>query len=161
MFDSIGERKQRRAQRRRTLAFGLCLLAVAVGGAIYLLSPHPQADPMDVVQGTGANVGEYEFAYDGPPELEVRWDQATGEAWSIAWVKGWLRNTSAKRLSFEALIYRVKDREGNILWEEKDARFPDGFTLEPAGYINFDIMPLCKRPARVFELAVEGALIEP
>lgn len=159
MFDSIGERKQRRAQRRRALAFGLCVLAIAVGGMVYLFSPHEQADPMDVVQGTGADLGEYEFIYDGPSELEVRWDKAIGEAWSISWAKGWIRNVSAEPVSFAALIYRVKDAQGNILWEEQDARFPEGFTLEPAAYINFDIMPICKRPARVFELAVEGALV--
>ena len=127
---------------------------------MYIFSPHQQADPMDVVQGTGADLGEYEFAYHGPSELEVRWDKAIGEAWSISWAKGWIRNISARAVSFEALVYRVKDKEGNILWEEQDARFSDGFTLEPAAYINFDIMPICKRPARIFELNVEGVPVE-
>lgn len=142
------------------MAIGLLTLSIMVGGLIYLFGPHKDADPMDIVQGTGADLGEYQFEYIGPSELEVRWDEATGEPWSPTWVKGWARNASDKTVTFEKLVYRTRDEDGNIIWEEEDERFSEGFALKPMDYITITIMPICKRPARLFELAVEGVLIE-
>jgi len=79
-----------------------------------------------------------------------------GQAWSIAYVTGWAQNASTSVVSFESILYRVKDEEGNIIWVEEDVRFPDGFTLEPIEYFDFNVMPVCKRPAHTFELVVEG-----
>jgi len=97
--------------------------------------------------------------YSGPPELKIKWDDVIGQAWSIAYVTGWAQNVSTRTIRFENIIYRVRDKDGNIIWEEEDDRVAGGFTLEPIEYIDFDIMPICKRPAETFELVVEGATV--
>jgi len=112
---------------------------------------------MDIVQGTGSDMEGFEVVYYGPSELKVKWDELFGQAWSIAYVTGWVQNASTSIISFESILYRVKDKEGNIIWELKDDRFLSGFTMEPIEYFDFNVMPICKRPAQTFELVVEGA----
>ncbi len=112
---------------------------------------------MDIVQGTGIDMEGFEVVYYGPSELKVKWDELYGQAWSIAYVTGWVQNASTSIISFESILYRVKDKEGNVIWESKDDRFLSGFTMEPIEYFGFDVMPICKQPAQTFELVVEGA----
>ena len=159
MFDTLGETKERRQRRRLQLEVFLlcCVIVSSCAGYLFSLDPEDSTDPMDIVQGTGSDMGEFEVVYFGPSELKVKWDEMIGQAWSIAYVTGWAQNASTSIISFESINYQVKDTEGNIIWEEKDSRFLRGFTLEPMEYFDFNVMPICKRPAQTFELVVEGA----
>ncbi len=161
MFDTLGERKERRRHWRHRLVFFILCCVVFFGcvGYLFSLDPEDSTNPMDIVQGTGSEMEEFEMLYSGPPELKIKWDDVIGQAWSIAYVTGWAQNVSTRTIRFENIIYRVRDKDGNIIWEEEDDRVAGGFTLEPIEYIDFDIMPICKRPAETFELVVEGATV--
>ena len=126
---------------------------------VYGIDPDESAHPMDIVQGTGAYIEGYEMVYIGPDELQVRWDEVYGQAWSIAMVSGWTRNNSNTIVKFDEIVYRVRSKDNTIIWEETDARFERGFALQPMEYINFDIMPICNRPAKIFEIEIVGAQI--
>ena len=159
MFDTLGERKTRRRRRRLQLEVFLlcCVICCSCVGYLFSLDPEDSTDPMDIVQGTGSDMEGFEVVYYGPSELKVKWDELFGQAWSIAYITGWIQNASTSIISFESILYRVKDKEGNIIWESKDDRFLSGFTMEPIEYFDFNVMPICKRPAQTFELVVEGA----
>ena len=157
MANMLGERKQRWRERRNRLAIFVLCCGVLIGCAGYLFSLGPEdgVDPMRIVQGTGEDMREFQAVYIGPSTLTVTWDEMIGQAWSIAYVSGWVRNTSNRPVSLKHLSYRVKDEDGTIIWEAPDNRFSGGFQLDPLDYIDFDVMPLCKRPAKTFELVIE------
>ncbi len=159
MFYTLGEHRERRRQNRnRFVLFVLCCTVIAgCTGYLFSLDSENGTNPTDIVQGTGDNMGEFEVAYSGPSELKVKWDEVIGQAWSIAYVTGWAQNASTKDIRFKNIIYRVKDENGNIIWEDTDDRFAGGFTLEPMEYFDFGVMPICQRPAKIFEMAVEDA----
>lgn len=161
MFETIGERRQRKAKRRRQLALILLLLGVAVSCGVYLVGMDAEKTtrPLDIVQGTGASMGSFRVQFVGPPELEVRLDSMDGEAWSIAWVAGWISNRSGSTVKFDQIVYCIRDKDGRVVWEDEDPRFEAGFTLKPMDYVNFDVMPISARSAEVFEIRVEGTRV--
>ncbi len=157
MFDTIGERKERRRYiRNRIIPFILCCFFL-IGCTAYLLGldPAKSSKPTDIVQGTGNDINEFDLVHTTLDELEVEWDEMFGQAWSIAYVSGWVRNTSARSVKIENVIYRVQDEEGSVIWEKYDNRFLQGFTLNPIEYFDFYVMPVCTRPAQTFEVIVE------
>jgi len=159
MYNMLGEKKERRARKRKRFAVGLLILLVAAGslGYVFSINPDKSTHPMDIVQGTGASLEGFQMVFSGPSELSVKWDKVIGQAWSIALVSGWVQNVSTKTVKFQSLEYRVKDKDGNIVWEEQDSQFTGEISLGPGEYIDFDVMPICKRAARIFELVAVGA----
>ncbi len=161
MYDTLGELKQR-SIRKRNLFVSVSIILLSVGVSLWFLfntDPDESPDPLDFVQGTGVDMEGFQMVYEGPSELEVRWDEVIGQAWSIAYVSGWVRNTSQEAVECRNIVYRVKDPDGNIMWEITDERFSGGFDLQPGSYIDFDVLPICKRSAEIFELSVEVAVI--
>ena len=157
MFDTLGERKEKRRYiRNRVIPFSTCCLFL-IGCIIYLFSldSEDSSKPTDVVQGTGHTIENFEMTATTPEGLQVKWDEVFGQAWSIAYVSGWIRNTSSRTVNIQNVAYRVLDENNNTIWEDTDYRFSGGFGLEPVEYFDFYVMPVCNRPATVFEIVVE------
>lgn len=159
MLESIGERRQRIARRKRQLVVAVLALCAATTAAVWVFSIDPEKSPrpIDIVQGTGGEMDKFTVRFVGPDGLRLRLDQITGKSWSISWVAGWIRNASPNTVRFDRIRYAVRDEANRILWEVEDPRFPSGFTLDPIDYITFDVMPVCSGRGTAFDVIVEGA----
>ncbi|MDD5094328.1 MAG: hypothetical protein PHV74_08130 [Dehalococcoidia bacterium] len=158
MHETIGERAQRRALTRTKIA--ICILVIVVMGAsvgfMIRNDPNQSKGAIGIVRGSGT---ELEAVFIGPPELKVDWDGVTGQAWSVSLVQGRIRNISNKTVRFQDIVYRVKDGNGDTIWEGSDGRFADGGKLEPTQYLNFVANPITNRESKIFEVVVKNATV--
>ena len=145
-------------KRKQRLAVEIAILILMISGAIvYLIfnvDTTESKGALEIVMGPGA---EMKATYVGPSELQVQWDNVTGHEWSVALIEGRLRNVSNKIVTFEDVIYRVKDDQGGIIWQQSDSRFEDGGRLGVMQYFNFAAQPMSKKDATSFEVVIAGA----
>ncbi|MDY6911627.1 MAG: hypothetical protein SVM79_04640 [Chloroflexota bacterium] len=155
---TLGEIKEQKARKIKRIALGLFILVVIGGsiGYIYTKNPEQTQKPTDVAMGTGAQL---ETIFIGPSELEIKWDEVIGHAWSISLVSGWIVNKSTenKSIEFDSIWYSVQDQNGEVIWQTPDQLFWElgGGELKPGDYHDFSVIPICRREAKSFVVSIE------
>lgn len=168
MKSMLGARKERRTRIIKRLALCSLILFIAGGGLGYIISidPEKSTKPLDIVRGTGTDQEGFQLVFNGPSELEVKWDEVMGHALSCTQISGWIRNNSTKdSVRFKSIACRVRNNSGDIIWDNPDIEFLDRygpgqyekFMLEPNEYIDFIVFPLCTTEASSFELVIVDA----
>ena len=145
MEDTVGAKHHTVAQRRKVI-FRLALVILVAGAMVgFLISIHPS---------NGGKQLEMDFA--GPAELKVVWDKVVVGPLQSSIFEGWIINASDNPVRFRSIIYRVKDQNGKVLWEERDNRFTGEDTIGTLGKISFVCHPILGEGAASFELMVDG-----
>lgn len=160
MRDTLGEKHQRRARKRKQFVLMAMVLVVGVGGTGYLftIDPAESTHPTDIVQGTGVDWEGVQMVFLGPPELVVDWDEVIGQALSCTWVSGWIRNKSDREIvRFDSIFCRARDADGNVIWEVPYMEDAGPFQLNPTEYLDFRVIPICTTETKVFELEIIDA----
>ena len=131
MEDTVGAKHQTVAQRRKML-FRLAMVILIAGAMVGVLISIPSSK--------GARQLEMDFT--GPAELKVVWEKAIVGPSPNPMFEGWIINVSDSPVRFSSIIYRVKDQNGEVLWEERDNRFAGENTIGILGKISFACRPI-------------------
>ncbi|MFA4835671.1 MAG: hypothetical protein WC749_06350 [Dehalococcoidia bacterium] len=145
MENTVGAKHKTVAQRRKVM-FRLALVILVAGALVgFLIGIHPSG---------GAK--QLEMGFAGPAELKVVWEKAVVGPLPHSIFEGWIINVSDNPVRFRSIIYRVKDQNGKVLWEERDNRFAGVNTIGTLGKISFVCRPILREGTMSFELMVDG-----